>query len=429
MCAFFGFQYIQNKSKYDEAINLYNDRKFDESREIFVQLGDFLESEDKIKSIDYDFAKSYMIKGEFDKSIEIFTSLNNYLESEELLDKSISLKEETKILYDAIASDDYRVIYKVLLTIRNYDIVNYLNLENELEIKLLNQAIFNMNNSHFDGGYYSVAFVQTDGTVLAYGNYFSSLENDTFFSTNKENNVDNWSNIVSISYSTTHLLGLKSDGTVIADGYNHYGQLNVEDWNDIIAISAGEGFSVGLRSDGTLVGVGQNDKGQLNFSTWKDVISIGAGYKHTAALTEDGKILSIGYYTDQNPDLKKVENIKNIDVDEFDTVGITFDNKVITIGGNYYNDYYVEEWDNVIDIAAGQILISLTNESEIQGLGFYANEFETDLFLDLEYISASHFAVFGLRSDGSIVVSGDSRIIGNSINFGDIKSVKFIQSY
>ena len=59
-------------------------------------------------------------------------------------------------------------------------------------------------------------------------------------------------------------MGLKTDGTVVAVGYNEYGQCDVDDWTDIVQVAAGYIHTVGLRSDGTVVAVGYNDDGQCD---------------------------------------------------------------------------------------------------------------------------------------------------------------------
>ena len=37
---------------------------------------------------------------------------------------------------------------------------------------------------------------------------------------------------------SSHTVGVKSDGTVVAVGYNWYGQLNVDSWTDIVQVAA-----------------------------------------------------------------------------------------------------------------------------------------------------------------------------------------------
>jgi hypothetical protein len=73
--------------------------------------------------------------------------------------------------------------------------------------------------------------------------------------------VSGWNDIIAISKSSTTLLGLKRDGTVVATGDNRQMQLEVSDWTDIVAVAAGNWISIGLKSDGTLVLAGKTEEG------------------------------------------------------------------------------------------------------------------------------------------------------------------------
>ena len=64
---------------------------------------------------------------------------------------------------------------------------------------------------------------------------------------------------------------MKSDGTVVATGYNANGQCDVSDWTDIIAVSAGDNHTVGLKSDGTVIAAGDNYYGQCDVSGWTNI--------------------------------------------------------------------------------------------------------------------------------------------------------------
>ena len=77
---------------------------------------------------------------------------------------------------------------------------------------------------------------------------------------------------MAVSAGSNNTVGLKSDGTVVAVGYNKYGQCDVSDWTDIVAVSAGECHTVGLKSNGTVVAAGWNDDGQCDVSGWTDII-------------------------------------------------------------------------------------------------------------------------------------------------------------
>ncbi len=53
-----------------------------------------------------------------------------------------------------------------------------------------------------------------------------------------------------------HTVGLKSDGIVVAVGWNDNGQCDVGGWTGIVQVAAGWYHTVGLKTDGTVVAVG-----------------------------------------------------------------------------------------------------------------------------------------------------------------------------
>lgn len=83
-----------------------------------------------------------------------------------------------------------------------------------------------------------------------------------------------WKDIVAIASSPYHIVGLRADGTVLAQSTRRYddsdnGECATGDWRDIVAISAAHGLTVGLRADGTVVAAGRNTFGQRNVGGWK----------------------------------------------------------------------------------------------------------------------------------------------------------------
>lgn len=102
--------------------------------------------------------------------------------------------------------------------------------------------------------HYGVVWLKRDGTIIFDQ---SSRENQSSTDIKMAKDLSSWTDIVSFSGSgNTHILGLKSDGTVVASGDNWQKQLNVDNWTDIAAISSGWYHSVGLKQDGTLVTCG-----------------------------------------------------------------------------------------------------------------------------------------------------------------------------
>jgi alpha-tubulin suppressor-like RCC1 family protein len=60
----------------------------------------------------------------------------------------------------------------------------------------------------------------------------------------------------------------------------NYGQDNVTGWTGIVQVAAGQYYTVGLKSDGTVVAVGWNDYGQCNtYIPWLAVCEYNNGYQ------------------------------------------------------------------------------------------------------------------------------------------------------
>ncbi|GIN73158.1 hypothetical protein J14TS2_36330 [Bacillus sp. J14TS2] len=68
-----------------------------------------------------------------------------------------------------------------------------------------------------------------------------------------------------------HTIGLRTDGTVAAVGWNKHDQCSVSDWLDIEAVAAGWRRTLGLKSDGTVAAVGLNEHGQCDVSDWHGI--------------------------------------------------------------------------------------------------------------------------------------------------------------
>ena len=83
--------------------------------------------------------------------------------------------------------------------------------------------------------------------------------------------MGDWTNIVAIAAGGGHTVGVKSDGTVVAAGYNRDDECDVSGWRDIVVVAAGRYHTVGLKSDGTVVATGDNGAGQCDVSGWTDI--------------------------------------------------------------------------------------------------------------------------------------------------------------
>jgi alpha-tubulin suppressor-like RCC1 family protein len=118
--------------------------------------------------------------------------------------------------------------------------------------------------------------LKSDSTVWAWGyNGVGQLGNGTTTQSNIPVQVSSLTGVIAIAAGTNHGLALKSDSTVWAWGYNGNGQLGngtttqsnipvqVSGLTGIIAIAAGNQHSLALKSDGTVWTWGYNNNGEL----------------------------------------------------------------------------------------------------------------------------------------------------------------------
>lgn len=93
-------------------------------------------------------------------------------------------------------------------------------------------------------------------------------------------------NVVAIAAGAYHSLAVKSDGTVVAWGWDNAQQCTVpSSLNGVSGITAGYGFSLALKTDGTIVAWGEGADGQTTVpSTATQVTQIAAGGAHALAL-------------------------------------------------------------------------------------------------------------------------------------------------
>jgi len=148
------------------------------------------------------------------------------------------------------------------------------------------------------------------GSVFGWGNDFSY---------GSPTQLSGLSGVVAVA-DGSHSLILKSNGTVLARGWNDYGQLGdgtitsgtpvltpvqVSGLSDVLAIAVGQFHSISLKSDGTVWTWGRNNYGQLGVvggdqstpvqvPSLSGVVAIAAGERHSLALKNDGTVWAWG---------------------------------------------------------------------------------------------------------------------------------------
>ena len=258
-------------------------------------------------------------------------------------------------------------------------------------------------------GYWHTVGLKKDGTVVAVGyNEYGQCK------------VSGWTDIVAVAAGGFHTVGLKNDGTVVSAGYNGDGLDNVSKWTDIVAVTAGEYHTVGLKSDGTVVAVGRNSNGQCDISKWTDIVAVSAGRYHTVGLKKDGTVVATKYTGNQDYYLGQCKvsgwtDIVAVAAGGYHTVGLKKDGTVVAVGLNDEGECDVSDWMDIVAVSAGGYhTVGLKSDGTVvatkyKGVSEYSfGQCNVSKWTDIVSVSAGPFHTVGLKKDGTVVAVGEN---------------------
>ena len=238
--------------------------------------------------------------------------------------------------------------------------------------------------------------LKSDGTVVAVG-----------FNTSGQLAVGNWTDITQVA-AGSHTVGLESNGTVVAVGNNVFGQLAVGGWTKIVQVAASEDHTVGLKSDGTVVAVGYNGSGQLAVGGWTNITQVAAGYYYTIGLKTDGTVVAVGYNGSGQLAVGGWTNITQVAAGEDHTVGLRSDGTVVAVGWNYSGQLAVGGWTGIIQVAAGVAhTVGLRSDGTVVAVGSNTSgQLAVGGWTGIVQVAAGWYHTVGLRSNGRVVAVG-----------------------
>ena len=178
--------------------------------------------------------------------------------------------------------------------------------------------------------------LKADGTVMATG-----------YNAYGECDVSDWKDVVDVSAGYNYTISLKANGTVVATGYNEYGQCDVLDWVDIVSVSAGHNHTIGLKADGTVVATGNNASRQCNVSNWKDIVAVSAGHNHTIGLKADGTVVAAGRNHFGQCNVSDWVDIVAVSAGHNHTIGLKADGTLVATGSDRNRQCDVSDWTNI----------------------------------------------------------------------------------
>jgi len=152
-----------------------------------------------------------------------------------------------------------------------------------------------------------------------------------------------WKHVVSIAIGPNHIVGLRSDGTVVAVGNNGSGKTEVSRWRGVNAIAAGSSFTLGLCKNGKVLTTASFVKGG-NVNAWSDIIGISAGSSHSLGVTKNGTVVATGANSSKQCNVGTWEKIVSVAAGERHSLGLRSDGKVLATGANYRHQCDVSSW-------------------------------------------------------------------------------------
>lgn len=292
--------------------------------------------------------------------------------------------------------------------------------------------------------------VKKDGTVLSAGAGWDNakLNFKTFIK---------WRNIKQICSCRGHAFGVRSNGTIAAEGvtedtgyvtigYSHRRVKKVGGWKNIVALSTGDKFTCGLRSDGTIIAEGNHGyyvkdmkkyypdvfkinnavavqvihddiavlkadgtvsgTGTFSVIPWKDIVSISCDSDFLLGLKNDGTVVAfgkmVGYY-----DVSQAQNVGMVSIDDNHT--LVSSKTVLVANGKYGLD--LREWREIAAISVGlKHSVGLKSDGTVVAFGEnYCGQCEVWEWRDIIAISAGYGYTLGLKSDGTVVATGDNQ--------------------
>lgn len=350
--------------KYNDAISLMNAGQYEEAIAAFAALDGYKDSTQKIEDCEttilnaqYDGAIALLEEGKYEEAIAAFELLSGYRDSKDRIQESKDAIENLRLQGQYNAAAALAESGKTAEAAIAFGKLGDYQDSRERSAECRNAAalwdIVSTGDAHTIG-------LKSDGTVIAVG-----------YNKYGECDVTEWTDIVAVSAGAFHSVGLKSDGTVVAVGEYWDGRCNVSDWSDIVAVSAGSLHTVGLKDDGTVVAVGYNKQGQCNVSDWRDIVAISAETTHTVGLKDDGTVVAVGYNGDGQCDVSGWKDIVAVSTGESYTLGLKSDGTVVAVGNNKYGQCDVSEWTDIMAVSAGRLhSVGLKVDGTLMAVGY-----------------------------------------------------------
>jgi hypothetical protein len=231
--------------------------------------------------------------------------------------------------------------------------------------------------------------LKSDGTVVAVG------RNDE-----GQCEVSGWADIVQVAAGSSYTLGLQCNGTIVAAGHAP----NLDRWTDIVQIAAGPNHVVGLRSDGTVVAKYNNDYWR-GVGDWMGITQVAPGWRHTVGLRSDGTVVAVGYDYDGQCNVSDWTDIVQVTASSKHTVGLRSDGSVVAAGNDEHGQCDVGGWTDIVQVTTfwWTYTVGLKNDGTVVTTTPLPTAVDVSDWDDIIRLGGGKDGIAGLKSDGTVV--------------------------
>ena len=386
----------RNARAYANAEELLANKDYDGAIAAFKKLGDYQDAANRAKDAEvqkqetenaqaYQEAVSLQESGDYAKAADAFAALGSYNDAAE------QMKKCKYLIADKLQTQNETAKAAIAFG----KLIGYKDAKERsfaLWSKIADRPSIATGNRNTVG-------LRSNGTVIAIG-----------YNKSDQCEVSDLNSVIAVAAGDYYTVCLKEDSSVVAVGLNSHGKCDVSGWSDVIAVAAGADHTIGLEADGTVVATGKNDDGQCNVSGWSNIIAVAAGNYHTVGLKEDGTVVAVGDNKYGQCDVTQWHNIVAVAADGLHTIGLKADGTVVDVGDNYHDMRDVSSWGNIIAISTGSNhAVGLKTDGSVIVTGENTLDCcNVSGWSGIVAIAAGNYHTVGLKADGTVVATGQN---------------------
>lgn len=242
--------------------------------------------------------------------------------------------------------------------------------------------------------------IEQDGTIRATGKPFRNFVNGE------------WENVKSVAINGNNIVVLKEDGKLISN-ILLFGQCVSDNFNNIVQICKElDGGRVATVSDKGVVTINDETNKIENitdsYPQFYEIKLVDMSKTHIAMLKDNGTVSTMRFSDRIVEEIENWENIIDVEAGEDFTVGLDISGRVVAKGDDNYGQCDVTEWVDIVKIrATGKHVVALSIDGKLYTAGMWEPE-EREFIKNLRNIkdfAMSSQQVMILEADGTVKVT------------------------